>query len=64
MPEVIGIARDFSEIGRRAAQLMVDRLTGALTGPPVTIVLPSRPVLAEAVAADPPALKLVVRREC
>jgi LacI family transcriptional regulator len=64
MPEVIGIARDFSEIGRRAAQLMIDRLTGALTGPAVTIVLPSRPVLAEAVAADPPALKLVVRREC
>jgi LacI family transcriptional regulator len=64
MPEVIGIARDFSEIGRRAAQLMIDRLTGALTGPPVTIVLPSRPVLAEALAADPPALKLVGRREC
>ena len=62
MPEVIGIARDFSEIGRRAAQLMIDRLTGALTGPPVTIVLPSRPLLAEAVAADPPTLQLVARQ--
>ena len=51
MPEVIGIARDFAEIGRRGAQLMIDRLTGALTGPPVTVVLPSRPVLAEAAAA-------------
>jgi LacI family transcriptional regulator len=64
MPEVIGIARDFSEIGRRAAQLMVDRLTGALTGPPVTVLLPSRPVLAEAAASDPPALQVVARREC
>jgi LacI family transcriptional regulator len=62
MPEVIGIARDFSEIGRRAAQLMIDRLTGALTGPPVTIVLPSRPLLAEAAAADPPTLQLVARQ--
>jgi len=64
MPEVIGIARDFSEIGRRAAQLMIDRLTGALTGPPVTIVLPSRPVLAEAAAAGPPALQLAARHRC
>jgi LacI family transcriptional regulator len=64
MPEVIGIARDFSEIGRRAAQLMIDRLSGALTGPPVRITLPSRPVLAEAAAADPPALRLVTRRKC
>jgi LacI family transcriptional regulator, galactose operon repressor len=61
MPEVIGIARDFSEIGRRAAQLMIDRLTGALTGPPVTIVLPSRPVLAEVAAANPSALKVAAR---
>ncbi|MGH6916169.1 MAG: substrate-binding domain-containing protein, partial [Geminicoccaceae bacterium] len=60
MPELIGIARDFSEIGRRAAQLMIDRLTGALTGPPVSIVLPSRSLLAEA-AADPPALQMVAR---
>jgi LacI family transcriptional regulator len=63
MPEVIGIARDFSEIGRRAAQLMVDRLTGALTGPPVTIVLPSRSLLAET-ASEPPALQVVARRRC
>jgi len=47
MPEMVGIERDFLEIGRRAARLMVDRLTGVLTGPPVTITLPSRSVLAE-----------------
>jgi LacI family transcriptional regulator len=47
MPERVGIERDFSEIGRRAARLMVDRLTGVLTGAPVTITLPSRSVLAE-----------------
>jgi LacI family transcriptional regulator len=65
MPELIGIARDFSEIGRRAARLMIDRLTGALTGPPVSIVLPSRSLLAEAAAADPPALQMVVQhKEC
>jgi LacI family transcriptional regulator len=64
MPEAIGIARDFAEIGRRAARLMIDRLTGALTGPPVTIVLPSRPVLAEAAAAGQPALQVVGRHEC
>jgi LacI family transcriptional regulator len=50
MPEMVGIERDFLEIGRRAARLMVDRLTGVLTGPPVTITLPSRPVLAEQAA--------------
>ena len=64
MPEVIGIARDFAEIGRRGAQLMIDRLSGALTGPPVTVVLPSRPLLAEAAAADAPGLKLVARHQC
>jgi LacI family transcriptional regulator len=64
MPQMIGIARDFAEIGRRAARLMIDRLTGVLTEPPVTITLPSRSVLAEAVAADPPTLKLVARRKC
>jgi len=47
MPELVGIERDFYEIGRRAARLMIDRLTGVLTGPPVTITLPSRPILAE-----------------
>jgi LacI family transcriptional regulator len=47
MPESVGIERDFYEIGRRAARLMIDRLTGVLTGPPVTITLPSRSVLAE-----------------
>jgi LacI family transcriptional regulator len=50
MPEMVGIERDFLEIGRRAARLMVDRLTGVLTGPPVTITLPSRSVLAEQAA--------------
>jgi LacI family transcriptional regulator len=64
MPEVIGIARDFAEIGRRGAQLMIERLTGALTGPPVTVVLPSRSLLAEAAAPDPPALHLVARYTC
>jgi LacI family transcriptional regulator len=63
MPEMIAIERDFAEIGRRAAQLMIDRLTGALTGPPVTIVLPSRSLLAEAAAADPPTLQIVARRK-
>ena len=29
MPEVVGIARDFAAIGRQAAQLMIDRLSGA-----------------------------------
>jgi LacI family transcriptional regulator len=62
MPEMIGVERDFAEIGRRAAQLMIDRLTGALTGPPVTIVLPSRSLLAEAAAADPPAPPRVGQR--
>jgi LacI family transcriptional regulator len=47
MPDRVGIERDFHEIGRRAARLMIDRLTGVLTGPPVTITLPSRSVLAE-----------------
>jgi LacI family transcriptional regulator len=64
MPEVIGIARDFAEIGTRAAQLMIDRLSGALTGPAVTIVLPSRSVLAEGAAPCPPALQGVAGCKC
>jgi LacI family transcriptional regulator len=64
MPEVIGIARDFSEIGRRAAQMMIDRLTGALTGPPVTVTLPSRSVLAECPPPDPPALEMAAGQKC
>ena len=47
LAELVGIERDFYEIGHRAARLMIDRLTGVLTGPPVTITLPSRPILAE-----------------
>ncbi len=47
LPEVVGIVRDFAEIGRRAARLMIDRLSGALTGPPVSITLASRSVLAD-----------------
>ena len=50
MPEVVGIARDFAAIGRQAAQLMIDRLSGALSGPPRRITLPSRAVLAEQTA--------------
>jgi LacI family transcriptional regulator len=64
MPETIGIARDFAEIGRRGAQLMIDRLSGALTGPPVTVMLPSWSPLVEAAAPDPPALQLVGRSRC
>ena len=64
MPETIGIARDFAEIGRRGAQLMIDRLSGALTGPPVTVMLPSWSPLAEAAAPNPPALQLVGRSRC
>ena len=47
LPEVVGIVRDFAEIGRRAARLLIDRLSGALTGPPVSITLASRSVLAD-----------------
>jgi LacI family transcriptional regulator len=50
MPEVVGIARDFAAIGRQAAQLMIDRLSGALSGPPRRITLASRAVLAEQAA--------------
>jgi LacI family transcriptional regulator, galactose operon repressor len=48
MPEIVGIARDFAAIGRAAARLMIDRLSGALSGPPRRITLASRAVLAEA----------------
>jgi LacI family transcriptional regulator len=52
MPEIVGIARDFAAIGHQAAQLMIDRLSGALSGPPRRITLASRAVMAErAVAA-------------
>jgi LacI family transcriptional regulator len=54
MPEVIGIARDFVEIGARAARLMVERLVGARTGPPVVVTLPSRCVMAERAAGRRP----------
>jgi DNA-binding LacI/PurR family transcriptional regulator len=47
MPEIVGIERDFAAIGRQAAQLMIDRLSGALTGPPQRITLASRAVMAE-----------------
>jgi LacI family transcriptional regulator len=52
MPEIVGIARDFAAIGRQAAQLMIDRLSGALTGPPQRITLASRAVMAERAAAQ------------
>ena len=64
MPEVVGIARDFAEIGRRAARLMIDRLTGALTGPPVTVTLPSRSVLAEHARAVRPSLRVGAGCKC
>jgi LacI family transcriptional regulator len=47
LPELVGIVRDFAEIGRRAARLLIDRLSGALTGPPVSLTLASRSVLAD-----------------
>ena len=47
LPEMVGIVRDFAEIGRRAARLLIDRLSGALTGPAVSITLASRSVLAD-----------------
>jgi LacI family transcriptional regulator len=51
MPEIVGIERDFAAIGRQAAQLMIDRLSGALTGPPQRITLDSRAVMAERAGA-------------
>ena len=48
MPEIVGIERDFAAIGQEAARLMIDRLSGALSGPPRTITLPSRAVMADA----------------
>jgi LacI family transcriptional regulator len=50
MPEIVGIARDFAAIGRAAAQLMIDRLSGALSGPPRRVTLSSRAVMAEQAA--------------
>jgi DNA-binding LacI/PurR family transcriptional regulator len=50
MPEIVGIARDFAAIGHQAARLMIDRLSGALSGPPRRITLASRAVLAERAA--------------
>jgi LacI family transcriptional regulator len=47
VPEMVGIVRDFAEIGQRAGRLMVERLSGARTGPPVHITLASRSVLAD-----------------
>jgi LacI family transcriptional regulator len=47
MPEIVGIARDFAAIGRQAAELLIDRLSGALSGPPQQITLASRAVMAE-----------------
>jgi DNA-binding LacI/PurR family transcriptional regulator len=50
MPEIVGIERDFAAIGRQAARLMIDRLSGALSGPPQRITLASRAVMAERAA--------------
>ena len=64
MPEVVGIARDFAEIGRCGARLMIDRLTGVLTEPPVTITLPSQSVLTERARAVRPSLQVVAGCKC
>jgi LacI family transcriptional regulator len=64
MPEMVGITRDYAEIGRRAAQLMIDRLTGVMTGPPTTISLPSRSVLAERGGSEARPLKVVAGSKC
>jgi LacI family transcriptional regulator len=59
MPEMVGIVRDFAEIGQCAGRLILERLSGARTGRPVRITLASRSVLAEgrpapsAVRGDP-----------
>jgi DNA-binding LacI/PurR family transcriptional regulator len=45
MPEIVGVARDFAAIGRKAAELMIGRLSGALRGPPQRVTLASRAVL-------------------
>jgi LacI family transcriptional regulator len=50
MPEIVGIARDFAAIGRTAAELLIDRLNGVLSGPAQRITLPSRAVMAGEVA--------------
>jgi DNA-binding LacI/PurR family transcriptional regulator len=50
MPEIVGIARDFAAIGRQAAELLIDRLSGALSGPPRRITLASRAVMAAEVS--------------
>jgi hypothetical protein len=43
---------------------MIDRLTGALTGPPVTVTLPSRSVLAEHARAVRPSLRVGAGCKC
>jgi LacI family transcriptional regulator len=64
MPDVVGIARDFAQIGRCAARLMIERVTGARTDPPVAITLPSRSVLAERARAARPSLQAAVECKC
>lgn len=54
LPEIVGIARDFGEIGRSAATLLIDRLSGALEDGPMTIELPSRMLR----PAEPPESRL------
>jgi DNA-binding LacI/PurR family transcriptional regulator len=61
---VVGIARDFAEIGRCAARLMIDRLTGTRTEPPVAITLPSRSVLAEHARSVRPSLQVAAGCKC
>ena len=51
-PEITCIVRDFGEIGRTAAELMLQRLSGRPPGPQ-RVVLPSRVVLNASCAVPP-----------
>jgi LacI family transcriptional regulator len=53
-PEITCIVRDFAEIGRTAAELMLRRLKGGRQVPPQRVVLESSVVLKGSCAAPPP----------
>jgi LacI family transcriptional regulator len=50
-PQITTIDRDMGEVGRAAARLLLDRLTG-FTGPPRRLLLPSMVLLGRSVAAS------------
>jgi LacI family transcriptional regulator len=52
-PEITCIVRDFAEIGRTAAELMLRRLKGARQGPAQQVMLESSVVLKGSCAAPP-----------